>query len=163
MAEPVGEIVVVGDTGDEAFFDFEEGTDTEVIGLAGGGWESFVSVEVGASDIELGSGAGAVCRVHDDEVFDLFGITAVHSFEEDTKSFDAGLGAALVDVVNDIRMEESEESRAIAAIEGLIVEGDEFLGVGGSAGGGHGVQGWRGRAGGQSGRFKNDSGGSDRS
>ncbi len=139
MAEPVGEVVVVGDAGDKTFFDFKEGTDTEVIGLAGGGWESFVGIEVGASDIELGSGAGAVGRGHDDEVFDLFGIAAVHSFEEETKSFDAGLGTALVDVMNDIGMEESEESRAIAAIEGLVVEGDEFLGVGGGAGGGHEV------------------------
>jgi hypothetical protein len=139
LAEPVGEVVVVGDAGDKTFFDFKEGTDTEVIGLAGGGWESFVGIEVGASDIELGSGAGAVGRGHDDEVFDLFGIAAVHSFEEETKSFDAGLGTALVDVMNDIGMEESEESRAIAAIEGLVVEGDEFLGVGGGAGGGHEV------------------------
>lgn len=138
MAEPVGEVVVVGDAGDEAFFDFEEGAYTEVIGLAGGGWESFVSVEIGASDVELGCGAGAVCGGHNDEVFDLFGIAAVHAVEEEAESFDAGLGAALVDVVKDVGMEEAEECGAITAIEGLVVERDEFLGVRGGAGGVHG-------------------------
>jgi len=138
LAEPVGEVVVVGDTGDEAFFDFKEGTDTEVVGLAGGGWESVVGAEVGAADVELGGGAGAVGRGHDDEVFDLFGVAAVHAVEKEAESFDAGLGAALVDVVEDVGMEEAEECGTITAIEGLVIEGDEFLGVGGGAGGVHG-------------------------
>ena len=137
MTEPVGEVVVVGDTGDEAFLDIEKGTDTEVVGLAGGGWETVVGIAVGAADVELGSGAGAVGRGHDDEVFDLFGVAAVHAVEEEAESFDAGLGAALVDVVKDVGMEEAEECGAITAIEGLVVEGDEFLGVGGGAGGVH--------------------------
>jgi hypothetical protein len=46
LTEPVGEVVVVGDAGDEAFLDIEKGTDTEVVGLAGGGWETVVGIAV---------------------------------------------------------------------------------------------------------------------
>lgn len=126
--DPGGEVVVVGDAGDVAVAEVEEGTDAEVVGLALGGGEGAVGFEVGAADEEFGGGAGVVTGGHDDEVFDGFAVVFVHAEEEGAEGVLAGFGGALVGVVDDVVGEEGEHGLGLADVEGVVVGADGFDG-----------------------------------
>ena len=77
QAQPVLKVVVVGDAGDEAILDLEEGAHAEVVGLAGRFGQSFVRGDVGSVDEELGGSAGSAVGFEDDEIDDLLAVAAV--------------------------------------------------------------------------------------
>ncbi len=139
LIEPVGEVVVIGDSADSALGDLEKGPDSKVVGLTIGGGETFIGGEVSAADEKLGCGAVAAGVAHDGEVFDMLGVTAVHPAEEEAKGVHADLALALIDVMNDGGVKQVEEGIAVAGVESGVVELDEFAGVVSGARFGHGT------------------------
>jgi hypothetical protein len=139
LIEPVGEVVVIGDSTDLALGDFKKCSDAKVVGLTGGRWETFVGGQVGAADEEFGCGMVTVRVAHDGEVLDLLGVAAIHPVQELAEGVQADLTLALIDVMDYGGVKKFEEGVAVAGVEGGVVELDEFAGVGSGARFGHGA------------------------
>ncbi len=134
LPQPVFEVVVVRHARDAAAGDVEKRADPQAVVLTHGGRQPRLALQIGAEDEELGRRARARGIGHDFQFHDLLAVAAVHALEEGAEGGLASLGAALVDVVDDVLGKQVQHRRAVAGVEGGIVFADElkrgFLWVG---------------------------------
>jgi len=121
LGNPVAQVVVVGDTGNFAIANIEEGPGWQAVSLAIGFGQTFVGIEVFTQYDEFGGSAAAIVVGHDDHVDQLLTVVMIHFVHEFGKGGLALFTLALVDVVNHIVGQQAQKRSHVAVVEGFVI------------------------------------------
>src|SRR6185436_18364750 len=110
----------------------EERAGRQAVGLSVGGRQALLGDQIGADHVEFGRRAATVGRRHHDDAVQLLLVAAGHVGAELAEGSLAGAARALVDVVHDVVGDAGDHAFAVAAVEGVVVAGDQGDGIGGS-------------------------------
>lgn len=128
LVQPVLQVVVVRDSAHFPFIDLEKGSDSQVVGLASGGGQAFVRLQIASANIKFRRAAASILTGENHQILYLLRVTAIHALEKFTKGRNSHFGTALINVMRHLICEQRKEGFAIACIESGVVAAEEFDG-----------------------------------